>query len=199
MVKPHFQVNYDAYLGRLWEANPEIYSLLQEAADIEAARDALYRYLESAERSIFGRENNLHILEKGIVRECVRVMRSIAGPINEARTDFSALDCLWKLANGRKDELASDVSVGFLMEFINLFRGIRGKSHIYLENGGITKGVPAFLRMHGRAAARARVDILDDMGSNVQKYFKKYPSGLESLMAWCEPRADSAPPSRHPG
>jgi len=42
MVKPRFEVNYDAYLNRLWEANPEIYKCLKEASDLEKARDTLY-------------------------------------------------------------------------------------------------------------------------------------------------------------
>jgi lysine 2,3-aminomutase len=93
--------------------------------------------------------------------------------------EFSALDSLWKLARNKKDELQSKISVGFILEFINLFRGVTGKSNIYLENEQVKKGIPEFLKMKGREAASVRMDILDDMGSNVQKYFKKYPSGLE--------------------
>jgi len=134
---------------------------------------------------VFAVDNDLHILEKTTVRECIRVFRSIIGPINEVRTEFSALDSLWKLAGGRREELETEVSVGFLMEFINLFRGVIGKSNIYLENGEVKRGIPEFLQMKGRDAASARMDILDDLGSTVQMYFKKYPSGLEEeVVSW---------------
>jgi len=185
MVKPRFEVNYDEYLKRLWEANPEIYKLLKEAPELEKARDGFYSYLEKAERRIFEVDNDFHILEKATVRECIRVVKSIIGPVNEYRTGVSALDCLWKLAGERRDELKHEVSVGFLMEFINLFRGVAGKSNIYFETEEAKKGIPDFLRLEGREAADARTEILDELGGTMQKYFKKYPSGLDSdVLEW---------------
>ncbi len=185
LFKPHFDVDYEAYLQRLWESNPDIYQILKNAEDLESARDALYTYLEKAERSVFAVDNDLHILEKSTVRECIRVFRSIIGPINEFRTEFSALDSLWKFAQNRREELESKISVGFLLEFINLFRGVIGKSNIYLENVQIKKGIPDFLKLKGRDASTVRTEILDDLGSSVQKYFRKYPSGLEEeVQAW---------------
>jgi lysine 2,3-aminomutase len=185
LFKPHFDVDYEAYLQRLWDSNPEIYKLLKSAKDLEEVRDALYNYLERAERKIFEVNNDLHILEKSTVRESIRVFRSIIGPINEFRTEFSAIDSLWKLARGKRGELNSKISVGFIMEFINLFRGVTGRSNIYLENAQVKKGIPEFLKMQGREAANARMDILDDLGSGVRKYFKKYPSGLEDeVISW---------------
>ena len=127
--KPRFEVNYEAYLDRLWDANQEMRRILQESTDLETARDAMYAALDRAERSVFDLDNDLHILEKATVREAVRVFKSILGPINEHRTGFSALRALWLLANGRHDELEQPVSVGFLKDFINLFRGVAGKAN----------------------------------------------------------------------
>jgi lysine 2,3-aminomutase len=185
VFKPRFEVDYEAYLNRLWEANSEIYSLLQSAPTLEEAREAMYSYLERAEREIFKVENDLHILEKATVRECIRAFKSIIGPVNEYRTEVSALDCLWKLARNKREDLTHEVSVGFLMEFINLFRGVAGRSNIYFESKEAKKGIPDFLRLEGREASEARTEILDEMGDNIQKYFKKYPSGLEpDVMRW---------------
>ena len=145
----------------------------------------MYNYLEKAERKVFTLDNDLHILEKSTVRECIRVFKSIIGPINEFRTEFSALDSLWKLAQNKRDELKDKISVGFILEFINLFRGVTGKSNIYLENAQVKKGIPEFLKLKGREAANLRMEILDDIGSSVHKYFKKYPSGLEDeVIGW---------------
>ena len=185
LFKPHFDVDYEAYLQRLWDSNPAVHEILKNADTLEAARDALYSYLERAERNVFKVDNDLHILEKSTVRESIRVFKSIIGPINEFRTEFSALDSLWKLAREKRDELKSKISVGFILEFINLFRGVIGKSNVYLENAQVKKGIPEFLKMEGRDAALARMEILDDIGSNVQKYLKKYPSGLEEeVIGW---------------
>ena len=185
LFKPHFEVNYEAYIQRLWDSNTDIFEILRNSKDLDTARDSLYNYLEKAERKIFALDNDLHILEKSTVRECIRVFRSIIGPINEFRTEFSALDSLWKLAQNKRDELKDKISVGFILEFINLFRGVTGKSNIYLENAQVKKGIPEFLKLKGRDAANLRMEILDDIGSSVHKYFKKYPSGLEDeVIGW---------------
>jgi hypothetical protein len=47
--KPKFEVDFDAYLQRLWASNPEIYQILKSAADVESARESMYIYLEKAE------------------------------------------------------------------------------------------------------------------------------------------------------
>jgi lysine 2,3-aminomutase len=187
IVKTVFKIDYDACLGRLWEANPEICTILKKAPDLESARNGIYNYLERSERAVFNVDNDLHILEKATVRDCIRVFKSIIGPINEFRTGVSALDCLWKLARDKREELPFQASVGFLMEFINLFRGVAGKSNIYLESREVRKGIPDFLRLEGRDAADARTEILDDMGSAVRKYLRKYPSGLDKeVVTWRE-------------
>lgn len=185
MIKPRFVVNYDAYLHRLWEANPEIHRLLKASKTLDMARDSLYSYLERTERNIFATDNQFHILEKATVRECVRVFKSIIGPINEYRTGSSALDYLWKLAREKKEDLKSEVSAGFIMEFINLFRGVDGRSNIYYETKEAKRGIPDFLKLEGRQAAKARTNILDDIGLTIRKYFKKYPSGLDpDIIGW---------------
>ncbi len=184
LFKPHFEINFEAYIQRLWESNPDIYGILKESPDPEQARDKIYSYLDKAERNIFDVKNDLHILEKSTVREAIRVLRSIIGPINEMRTEFSALESLWKLAHEQND-IKNKLSVGFVLEFINLFRGITGDSHIYLEDSQVKKGVPDFLRLKGREAAEKRNEKLDDLGLSIQKYFKKYLSGLEEdVIEW---------------
>jgi lysine 2,3-aminomutase len=184
-VKPKFEVDIDAYVNRLWEANPDLHALLQNAPGLEEARDQLYSYLEKSERKIFEVDNDLHILEKSTVRETIRVFKSIIGPVNEYRTGVSALDYLFKLARGKTDEVRHDVSPGFLLEFINLFRGIDGRSNIYFESKQAKKGIPDFLQMEGRKASEARTEILNELSSNMKKYLRKYPSGLEEeVITW---------------
>jgi lysine 2,3-aminomutase len=184
-VKPRFEVDIDAYVNRLWEANPEIHALLKGADMLEEARDRLYAYLEQSERKIFEVDNDLHILEKSTVRETIRVFKSIIGPVNEYRTGVSALDFLFRLAKGRTEEIRHQVSPGFLLEFINLFRGVDGRSNIYFESRQAKKGIPDFLQMEGRKASEARTEILNELSSNMKKYLRKYPSGLEEeVITW---------------
>ncbi|MBW6479214.1 MAG: KamA family radical SAM protein [Bacteroidales bacterium] len=184
-VKPRFHVNIDAYVDRLWEASPTIHEILKSSQDLEDARLKFYEYLEKAERRIFDVDNDLHILEKSTVREAIRVMKSIIGPVNEYRTKFSALDLLIKLADPKRQDLQEQVSPGFILEFINLFRGIEGRSNIYFESKQAKKGIPDFLQMSGRAASEARTNILNELSSNMHKYLRKYPGGLEEdVITW---------------
>jgi lysine 2,3-aminomutase len=184
-IKPRFEVDIEAYVNRLWEANPDIHQLLAGAENLEQARDGLYTYLEKAERKIFQVDNDLHILEKSTVREAIRVLKSIIGPVNEYRTGVSALDFLWKLSKGEIEAVKHQVSAGFLMEFINLFRGVDGRSNIYFESKQAKKGIPDFLQLEGRKAADARTEILNEFSSNMKKYLRKYPSGLEEeVVTW---------------
>ena len=185
MVKPKFEADYRVYLVRLWEANSDLQECLQKADSLEDARDAVFEYLEKAERQVFTIDNDLHILEKSTVRECIRVFKSIIGPINEKRCGVSALEFLWKLARDTEEELHHDVSVGFLMEFINLFRGVAGRSNIYFESRQAKKGIPDFLKLEGREAAEVRTEKLDEVGATINKYFKKFPSGLDTdVISW---------------
>jgi len=184
-VKPRFEVDIDAYVNRLWEANPEIFGLLKKADSLEDARDQLYTYLEKAERKIFQVDNDLHILEKSTVREAIRVFKSIIGPVNEYRTGVSALNFLFNLSKGKVEEVKHEISAGFLLEFINLFRGVDGRSNIYFESKQAKKGIPDFLQMEGRKASEARTEILNELSSNMKKYLRKYPSGLEEeVVTW---------------
>lgn len=184
-VKPRFAVDIDAYVNRLWDANPHIFQLLTAAETLEDAREKLYGYLEKAERKIFDVDNDLHILEKSTVRESIRVFKSIIGPVNEYRTGVSALNYLFVMARGKAEEVKSDISPGFLLEFINLFRGIDGRSNIYFESKQAKKGIPDFLQLEGRKASEARTEILNELSSNMKKYLRKYPSGLEEeVITW---------------
>ena len=171
----------------LWEAVPELYQVLQGAADLEAARDRMYEYLGRCERRLFDVDNADHVLEKAVQRDCITVLRTVMAPVNEKRTKFSALDILWKLATGRQAEIVQAVSVGFLMEFYHLFHGIAGTSQLYRETERIRKGIPGFLRLTGREAAIERTDMLDEQGESVYKVFRRYPSGLENeVIGWRE-------------
>jgi len=125
MEKPRL-IDYDRYAQVPWEGNPELRRLLRQRATSETEQDALYTYFERAERELFALDSQLHILEKGTLRDCIRLFKSIIGSINEKRTAVRALDSLGKLAKGKQSGPDWEVSVGFILEFINLFPGVQG-------------------------------------------------------------------------
>ena len=184
-VQPRFVVNLETYLPRLWEANPAIYQVLSSSKTLEDARQRVFDYLSLAEQDLFSVENDLHILEKTTIREAIQVMRSICGPINEKRTRFSALECLWKLASGQREDINERISIAFLMEFEHLLLATAGKSNIYREQEEVHRHMPSFIASEGRDAAVARNEMLEDMGANLRMFFRRYPSGIDDeVIAW---------------
>jgi lysine 2,3-aminomutase len=177
---PKLVTGYDTSLELLWQANPDIHDILKKCATLEDARDGLYRYLEKVERGVFDIDNDLHILEKATIRDCIRVFKSIIGPINEKLNDFSALDVLWKLAQSNEHRIKPEVSVAFLMEFIHLFSGVAGRANLYTKHGGVKKSIPEFSRVGGREAALRRSENLDEMSFSLLQSLMRFPSGLDS-------------------
>lgn len=161
----------EVYLKVLWATDGEFTGILRSGEDVEAVREGMYSYIDRCEREVFGRDCPLHALEKSVVRECARVMRSVFAPMNEETTGTSALGCLWRLARGEGVE----VSDGFVLEFIHLVKGIKGRSGLYGEKGQM----PDFLRMKGREAATRRMERLDEIAAMVNGYLARYKSGLE--------------------
>ncbi len=166
-------------LGELWSANPIIYTILKMAPSLERAREQLYNYLNEQERWVFDVDNDLHPLEKSTVRECARTFKSIIGPINEKRTKTSAIKHLYDLVKKNGNDETPEISRGFILEFLHLFKGVAGLSGIYSESGVFKKEVPSFIKMDGIDAAKLRSDQLDIEEQIIEKYTKKYPTGLD--------------------
>ncbi|MBN1754963.1 KamA family radical SAM protein [bacterium] len=181
-----FQVEFECWddfensdLRDLWHSNPDIHRILRDSISLDEARDFLYDYLARRERWIFEVDNKLHPLEKANIRECIRVFRSILAPINELRTGHSSLYYLWKLAVENENALPQPISRGFILEFIHLFRGVVGLSHIYSPTGICKEDLPHFSRHKGRKAAILRSEVLDREGEIIESYINRYPSGME--------------------
>jgi lysine 2,3-aminomutase len=168
-------------IPELWLANPDIYQYLKNAGNLETARESLYDYLNKCESRIFRLDNDLHILEKATVRECVRAFKSIIAPINEKRTNASALYYLHRLAREEYVGDVMEVSRDFIAEFQHLFRGVAGLSGIYSKYGTPEKrSMPSFITRDGREAAIMRSDFLDKMAETAEAKIREYRTGMDS-------------------
>lgn len=163
-------------LGTLWGSNPAIYQLLKNSSDLEDARASLLNYLNTEEELLVLENSDLHPLERAVVRDSITTMKSIISKANEELVGQSALEILFRLARGQMGR--EDVSEGFLLEFIHLFRGICGLSGIYSKSLS-PMGEDDFSRLSGRDAARARSRLLDAEERDIEKYVRRYATGID--------------------
>jgi lysine 2,3-aminomutase len=164
-------------LHHLWEVNTEIHELLINSTSLEEARINFFTYLEKKERFLLGlKSKNLHPMQKVTIRDCLRIMKNIIGPINEQLSGTSSLEILWNLAN---EMTVNSVSNCFIMEFIHIFSGLNADTGIYPtdKNGNISD--PPYTGLKGRHAAELRTEALDSVGNIINGMMSRYPSGLD--------------------
>ncbi|HBC87222.1 MAG TPA: KamA family radical SAM protein [Lentisphaeria bacterium] len=162
----------------LWQSCPEAREILESSSSLHEARDSFFKYLNDLERHYFNiysteRFKDIHIAEKHIAKECIRVLKNIIRTENEKLAGFSALSKLCAIARNQKDGL-EDVSEGFLLEFIYLFRGIQGKSNM------LSKCSCMLSLKEDAHAAITRSRELDKYSASLFGSFKKFKTGLDA-------------------
>ena len=159
---------------QLWSGNSEIYSILKRAKDIECARTKFFEYLNKREVSILNDTGSYHSLEKTIILEAVSVFKTIISLSSEDETGISNLEMLYNLAR----QNSGDVTEGFILEFVHLFRAINGNAGIYNESAALDEG-PDFKLKRGREAAVQRSETLDREERKIDTILNKYLTGLD--------------------
>ncbi len=169
----------DEALKKLWSENPELKDLLE--GDKETVRNKFFNYLKDYEWKYRSGEIKLHKLDHALALESIKVMLNLISPRNEELAGFSTIEQLQKLARGEgKDETA----IGFVEEFIHLFRAIKGKAEYskgwmweLLEEKGAK--LVDFSKIKGREAGIARSNYLDKVSEVVWEFISRYKSGLD--------------------
>lgn len=163
-----------ALIGELWKAGPKIKIILKGSANLPEAREKLFDHLNRLERHYFNIHSDkilkdYHIIEKSNAKECIKVFKNIIRTENEKLTGISALKILHEIAMGIQD--VPEISEGFLIEFIFLFRGINAAS-------GITDD-KLILPSDSKRASTIRSHKLDEYSSMMNTNLRKYKSGLD--------------------
>ncbi|MBE9546306.1 MAG: KamA family radical SAM protein, partial [Proteobacteria bacterium] len=148
-----------------------------DSKHVEEARYVFFDYLDRLRRDIYNLKSdtpfiNLNIIEKRNARECIRVLSNTMRTENEHLTEASPLEHLYNLARNEEGALEK-VTKGFLLEYLTLFMGIRGKY------GKHSKHHELLASKEGRGAAIERSHQLDDYGAMMRRYFRKYKTGLD--------------------
>ena len=176
-MKEVISLSKEDLLEKLWRTEPKVKSILKESRQVEEARHVLFDYLDRLRRDIYNQKSDtyyadLNIVQKRTVRECIRVLSNTMRTENSDLLNASPLDLLYDLARGKR-EVLQKVGKGFLLEYLALFRGIRGDFDRNPQNRKISNS------KDGRAAAIERSSQLDSYSSTMETYFKRYKSGLD--------------------
>jgi len=161
-------------LNTLWNTNRKIFKILKKARTLEKARENLFDYLNSAEKEVLFKQNGHHPLENINTKQCIEIFKNIISPLNEKKAGESSLSYLYNLAHTGNGRHIRKVSMGFLKEFVHLFKGVKGESGIYSKDES-----PEFLSKKGIESARLRSDSLDSLAREANQFIKKYRSGLD--------------------
>ncbi|MBP7498100.1 MAG: KamA family radical SAM protein [Bacteroidales bacterium] len=161
----------------LWKSDINIFRLLRKSKDKIAARKNLVSYLNFKECSLYNIYSDHYDLEislpeKNNAKECIRVMKNILRTENEKISNFSALGLLYKIAKKKINH--KNISSGFLLEFIHLFKGINCTSDFFSN-----KSIPEFMQIEGRDAALSRSEMLDGYARKIENNYLKFKTGLD--------------------
>lgn len=176
-MKELLEYNKAELMETLWKSDPNIYEIIKSSDNLQDARNKLFDYLNSIERHLFNIYSDEHfkdinILERNNAKESIRVLKNIIRTENEEITKYSALNSLYRVA--KKRPKSDNLSEGFFLEFIFLFKGVNCVSGLYTE-----KEVPLFLRLSGYDAALERTRSLDGYASHMEHFLARYKTGLD--------------------
>jgi lysine 2,3-aminomutase len=157
---------------RLWNASPEIRTILVSSADLEAARTALLDYLDRRHRELGDTHIHLHPLEQDLALNAIDVLRSIVSRRSEYLSAFSALRRLREIALGAAPQVLAETADAWVEEMRHIFLAIEGRTGVYQEEESEAR--PTF----GREAALRRSDELDALYAAAAERMDSYPSGL---------------------
>ncbi|MCK4534880.1 MAG: hypothetical protein KAT81_05055 [Syntrophobacterales bacterium] len=176
-MKRLIDLSKEELLKRIWKAEPKLKSILRDANHVEEARYVFFDYLDRFGRDLYNMKADtpfadLNIVERRNARECIRGLANTMRTENERLTQASPLQLLYDLANDEEGALEK-TSEGFLLEYLALLEGIRGKYGKHSQFHDLLE------QKEGRTAAIERSSQLDDYGTMIKKYFKRYKTGLD--------------------
>ena len=162
-----------ARLIRILEISPPLKEILLSSDSVDEKRERISRLLGDLLDATFYNDETVPPLEWVLMRDTIRVFRSIISPRSERLIGHSFLSYVNDLLH--KDDLENfkGPEQGFLAELEHLLKGLMGKTGIY------PKTIPAFSRHEGRKAALLRSADLSRMARSATQIMDGYPCGLD--------------------
>ncbi len=149
----------------------EYLALAANTANVEVARERLFRRVTRNQFDTFSNESEL--AEGGVirVRDCTRALRSIIKSRSDSLSGFSVMQAIYDIAKG---EPRPDLQPGFFTDLTYMFMGLSGE-------GPVPALAPFYMKegLEGRQAAIARSKQLDRLWRIVEEWMGKYKDGLQ--------------------
>lgn len=143
---------------------------LRHSADPDEVRRRLLDRVNNSHFSTYSAMDDIHDLDRVIVRDCARAWRGILHPRSESLSGFSVVQALMDVATG-KDR--PDLTPGFWAEMCHLIAGIDG--HVRLHDGDVLLSAEG---LRGREAAIMRSAELDGLAAQMNAIMNRIPDGL---------------------
>jgi len=160
-------------LHRILDTIPELKTILLSSDSLEKKRIKIREFLNERLLATFEDDPSLPSLKWVLSRDAIRVFRNIISQRSEKVTGFSFLGYLNDLIHAENTEGLPHPKPDFFAELDHLLSGIAGLADVYPESP------PVFSRFKGIRAAKLRSAELSRMARLVEKYTRRYPSGLD--------------------
>lgn len=144
--------------------------VLRRDVPLEKTRRSLLRRIDDISVHDDALNDDLHVLDRIVVRDCGRALRSMLRPRNERAVGFSVLEAMIDAAKGRP---RPELSAAFWADLGHIVQGLFGRAKLHVGDSLELDG-----RLSGREAAQARSQQLDWLGSAVDVRCGRYEDGL---------------------
>ena len=159
-------------LLRILDTAPPLKEALLSSTSIDEQRIKIRDFLSSLIMNTY--DDKAPPLEWILVRDAIRVFRTLLSPRSEEIVGYSFLQYIHDLLNEENFRKIEKPSSDFFAELEHLLRGLMGKSGIYPDK------VPVFAKYEGKKAAKLRSTDLSRMARGAQRFLDRYPCGLDN-------------------
>ncbi|HNZ02954.1 MAG TPA: KamA family radical SAM protein [Myxococcota bacterium] len=167
-----FADRWDA--GRFFNEASEWLALFASPGDSETIRRRILDRVNLKHFETYSSTDDMHDLDRVVVRDCARAWRGILHPRSESLAGFSVLQALIDASAGLD---RPDLTDGFWAEICHLVRGIEGKVRLHGSDA-----LPASASLTGREAATVRSDELDRLADQMNAAMGRFAGGLDPVM-----------------
>lgn len=161
--------NYNVELFK--KVASEYLSIVANAANVEVARERLFRKININQFDTYDNQNELSDGRVVRVTDSTRALRGLIKSRSDSLANFSVIQAIYDIS---KDVPRPDLQPGFYADLVHMFMGINGE-------GPVEALGDFFARedLEGRKAAIARSKGLDKLWQVVEEWMGRYKHGLQ--------------------